>query len=213
MHESREKDIEAFQSCLNVSRETLSALLEYETMLLKWNKSINLISNTTSDKIWTRHFLDSAQIIPLLPHAGSKIIDIGTGAGFPGLVLSIVAKEKIPSLEFTLVDESAKRAAFLREAVRVTGAKAIVINSKIETLGAEGFDIVTARAFAPLEKLLSLAHPHLTSDGRLLLLKGEESEKELEMARKKWSFKHESFTSQTNPKGVILRISELSSDK
>ncbi len=202
---------EAFRSDYNVSRETLSALLNYEMQLLNWNRRINLIAKSTESDIWTRHFRDCAQLIQYIPSKCRKILDIGTGAGFPGLVLAIMSKGQRPNLHYSLLDESAKRCAFLREIVRASGANASIINSKIEEFNNDGFDLIVSRAFAPLERLFHQAAPHLNGEGNLLLLKGEEAEKELESARKKWSFTYKSYKSETNPNGVILFISELQS--
>lgn len=203
---------ESFQYDFNVSRETFEALLKYQSLLLKWNSRINLISKTTEGEIWKRHFYDCAQLSKHIPQDTKEILDIGTGAGFPGMVLAILASENNFNQTISLLDESTKRCAFLGEVSRATGAKVKIHNQKIEVLTGSLYDLITARAFAPLEKLLSLAKPHLKENGFLLLLKGEEAEKELETARKKWSFKLDSFKSLTNPNSVILKISELDSE-
>lgn len=205
-------DVKSFEYDYNVSRETLLALLKYEESLKLWNSRINLISKSTEKEIWTRHFRDSAQLFNFLDNSASSLLDIGTGAGFPGMVLAILCKEQMPNLSISLLDESTKRTAFLREVARATRTDVSILNQKIETLKDQKFEIITARAFAPLNRILELSYPYLDKNGYLLLPKGEEAEKELELALKKWSFKLKTHKSDTNPKAAILHISELKNE-
>ncbi len=198
---------EEFKRLTNVSRETLVRLNEYADILCHWQKTVNLVGRITLTDIWRRHMLDCAQLVPLVPEKAHEIIDMGSGGGFPGLVLAIMLDRPVH-----LVEATAKKAAFLREAARVTGARVTVHNCRIEDLAPWPVDIITARALAPLEKLLSYAAPFLTPcDARrpiCLFLKGARAEQEMTAARKGWNMTVEQFPSMTGPEGVVLRIQD-----
>ena len=149
---------EQVASQLNVSRETIARLAEYLAILVKWQAKINLISSKTLPDAWRRHILDSAQLTSFLPTTASHILDIGSGAGFPGLVLSIVTPHRV-----TLVESDQRKAIFLRTVIRELNLTADVINERIETVAPVGASIVTARALAPLQRLLLWLHPQLPS--------------------------------------------------
>lgn len=181
-------------------------LNEYVELLLEWNKSINLISRTTEEDIWNRHILDSAQLVEFLD-ADEIIYDIGSGAGLPGIILSICGIKEI-----YLIESKAKKCKFLAEAAKISGNKIIVINDRIEnvkpTIRSQPIRIVS-RALASVDKLLSFNGNLKPKDG-FLLLKGENFEKELEEARQNWHFDVRLISSKTNKKSQILEIKNVS---
>ncbi len=189
-----------------VSRETLDRLEAYRGLLLRWNARINLVSSKTEAEIEERHFADSLQLVPLIPVGITRAIDLGSGAGFPGLVLCIAT-----GIAFDLIEADHRKAAFLREVARETNAPARVHACRVEAIGLEPASLVTARALAPLPALLGLAHPFLASGGVALFPKGAKVEHELTDAAAAWNMRVERFPSQTDPAGVILRLSEVTS--
>ncbi len=204
----------AFRAAADVSRETLDRLERYAALLEKWNRAINLVARGSVADLWRRHMLDSAQLWPLLPAPQGRprrILDLGSGAGFPGLVLAIMAASD-GDLEVHLVEVDRKKAAFLREAARIAEASVILHVQRIESLAPFPVDAVTARACAPLPRLLDYAAPFLrkTQPGALppvgLFLKGREVDRELTEAREKWKIEAELLPSRTDVTARILRI-------
>jgi 16S rRNA (guanine527-N7)-methyltransferase len=203
---------EEFQRETGVSRETLLRLTVYADLLTEWTRAINLVSRASLGDLWRRHMLDSAQLSPLLPRAPARrpraIVDLGSGAGFPGLVLAILGAG-----DLHLVESDRRKAAFLREVVRETGCPARIHATRIEEMAPVPTDVVTARACAPLAELLGYAYkfPGQVSGRRpcCLFLKGRRVEEELTEARKRWKMKVEPFPSRTDPGGTILRIGLL----
>ena len=193
-----------FARAANVSRETISGLESLVSLLLGWNKKINLVSRSTEQDIWRRHILDSAQLYPLIPRDCSLLVDLGSGAGFPGLVLSIMGVQGVK-----LVESDARKCAFLREAIRVSGASAVVLNQRCETLSLGPADVVTSRAFAPMDRLLELAKPVLGPKTQLLLLKGQQIEAELTQAHKMWRMQVDLLPSASDPSGSVVRVREV----
>ena len=194
---------EMFQRDTNVSRETLSRLESYIELLRKWQKRINLIARGSVDDIWRRHMLDSAQLARLLPDGAGTVTDLGSGAGFPGLVIAIMA-----DVRAHLIEANTRKTAFLREVARLTGATVEIHNARIEALDPWPTDVVTARALAPLHELLALAEPFLTVQNGApvcLFLKGARVEEELTQAGKQWSMDIERFTSASGD-GTILQV-------
>jgi 16S rRNA (guanine527-N7)-methyltransferase len=196
----------------DVSRETLARLHAYADTLAKWQPKINLVGSATLPDVWQRHFLDSAQLYPLLPAQTRVVADLGSGAGFPGLVLAILAEAAGRDVLWHLVESDGRKAAFLAEAARQARvAGAIKIHAvRAEGLGGRmGADVITARALAPLEKLFDYAHPLVKADGLCLFLKGEKVEDELTVARQRWKFDLERHVSKSDPGGVVLAIKGL----
>lgn len=189
---------------INVSRETFAALQNYVLLLLKWNQRINLISKQTEKDIWQRHILDSAQLISYIDY-DQKVIDVGSGAGLPGIVLSILGVKSV-----VLIESDERKAIFLREAAKLSLNKIDVLNQRVEMIqGLEG-DIVTSRAFASLEKTLSFI-ARLKINDKIVLLKGKDAMIEVKKALSKWSFDYISHDSITQPEAKILKISNLQS--
>ncbi len=200
---------EEFRRETGVSRETLARLELHGRLLGTWNRRINLVGRATLGDLWRRHMLDSAQLLPLLPAvpAGRSrvVVDLGSGAGFPGLVLALLGAGEVH-----LVEADRRKAVFLREVVRQTGAEAQVHDLRIEAMTPMPADVVTARACAPLVKLLGYAAPLLAAavdrEACCLLLKGKRVDEELTEARKAWNMSVDSFQSRSDSDGTILRI-------
>jgi 16S rRNA (guanine527-N7)-methyltransferase len=187
-----------------VSRETYSALNAFAALLLRWNRTVNLISRRDEPDLWPRHIADSLQLVPLIPPGTQRGIDLGSGAGFPGLVLSIATR-----IPFDLIEADLRKAAFLRESARTTGAPATVHPVRAEAATVPPAPLVTARALAPLPDLLTLAAPFLASGGTCLFLKGANAASELTAAAPGWHMRVERLPSQTAPDACILRISDI----
>jgi 16S rRNA (guanine527-N7)-methyltransferase len=187
-----------------VSRETLARLEAYAELLLAWNARLNLVGRGTVEDLWRRHILDSAQLHPLLPSGAATLVDLGSGAGFPGLVLAILGGPHVH-----LVEADQRKSVFLREAIRVTGGAATVHAVRIEAAPPLAADVVTARALAPLDKLLDLAAPFLRPRTIALFLKGRGAEGELTLARRAWNMAADLLPSRSDPTGAILRLHDL----
>ena len=194
-----------FQKETGVSRETLIKLKIYAKCLRRWQRQINLIGKGSLDDLWHRHFLDSAQLWELCCSKRSRLVDLGSGAGFPGMVLSIMGR---PNVE--LVESNTRKCSFLGEVARVTGASVNITNSRSEDVTAPVLaDVVTARAVAPLSELLGHCLRWLKPGGVALLHKGVSIERELTQAAKDWTMQLLRHQSQTDPRGVVLEIREL----
>jgi len=200
---------ERFKSLLNVSRETIDTVKIYESLLRKWNPAINLVSKSTLDDIWSRHFLDSAQIWQLRPPEATTWLDLGSGGGFPGLVISVLAKEQAPDLKVTLVESDIRKATFLQNASREMGVSPDIFTQRVENLHSQAADVISARALAPLPKLLSYADRHTKNGTICLFSKGENYESELTEAQKSWTFNFQKTPSITSSGGIILRIGDI----
>jgi 16S rRNA (guanine527-N7)-methyltransferase len=195
-----------FQSDFDVSRETLDRLEALEALLKKWNRAINLVSAATLSDVWMRHFADSAQIFGKVSENAKTWADLGSGAGFPGLVIAILAKEKQPDLAVTLVESDHRKSAFLLTATRELGLGAQIKAERIEEMAGLDCDVLSARALAPLSKLLEFSEHHLADQGVALFPKGARWEEEVASARESWSFDLQTSPSRSDPSGVILKI-------
>ncbi|HEY0275991.1 MAG TPA: 16S rRNA (guanine(527)-N(7))-methyltransferase RsmG [Paenirhodobacter sp.] len=200
----------AFLRAVNVSRETSERLDLYEQLLKKWNVAINLVSQRSVEQIWERHFLDSAQIFELADGNAVSWVDIGSGGGFPGLVIAIMAAEKRHNLKVTLVESDRRKAAFLTTAVLALKLDVVVKADRAEAIPRANCDILSARALAPLSDLLGFADRHLAPNGACLFQKGARWREELAEARKSWSFSVEDHPSLTDGDAVILKLKDLS---
>jgi len=195
-----------FQALSDVSRETLARLKLFVSLLDDWNARINLVSAKSLAEVWKRHVWDSAQLFLLLPSETKSLVDLGSGAGFPGMVLAIMLGE---GTRVVLYESIAKKCRFLEEVASRTGAPVEVRNDRIEEAKPEPFDVVTARACAPLDQLLSYALPFQAKNTRCLFLKGQSVGAELTDAYKSWSMTVNQHRSRSDPSGVILDIREL----
>ena len=194
---------------VNVSRETEQRFGDFVRLLEKWNAAINLISKSTIGQIWSRHILDSAQVFSY-GAAAHRWADLGSGGGFPGLVVAILAAEKAPNMRIILVESDQRKAAFLRQASQSLGLSAEVISDRIEVIPPLLADVVSARALAPLPQLCAFAKTHLATDGAAIFLKGKSCSAEIADARKNWNFSLESHASMTDPSAVVLVLKGIS---
>ena len=199
---------EVFLEHVDVSRETFEKLEIYANLLLRWQFKINLISTNSLKQAWHRHFLDSAQIFSILPKKATSAIDVGTGAGFPGLVLSIMGLENVQ-----LVEQNKKKCAFLYEVIRETEATASVHPCKIEKLPIKDYDVVLARAFRALDGLLKVVSPFFGKDTLGIFPKGLKVNQELTAASKNWKMKTAIKQSITSPDGKIVLVKDLVSER
>ena len=170
---------------------------------------INLVSRSTLDDLWSRHIVDSAQLFELAPVTAKHWVDLGSGGGFPGLVIAILAKELRPELEVVLVESDQRKCAFLRTVSRETNCGAVVHSKRVEEIEPLGADVLSARALADLNLLLEFSTRHLGSNGICLFPKGLTWEKEVKFARESWQFEEQVIKSETHDDAVILRIDEI----
>ena len=196
-----------FASLAGVSRETLARLKTYAGMLEDWNARHNLVSRASLADVWRRHFWDSAQLMPWIPADAASLVDLGSGAGFPGLVLAELLRDR--PIRIVLFEATAKKCRFLEAVAERLGLAVEVRNARVEEAKPELFDVVTARACAPLERLLAYAHRFWGPRTVGLFLKGQNVEGELTAARKSWRIKLERHASRSDPTGVILEVREL----
>jgi 16S rRNA (guanine527-N7)-methyltransferase len=201
-----------FARGFGVSRETIDKLSTYEALLRQWQKTINLVAPSTLDTVWSRHFADSAQLLALAPPDAKRWLDLGSGAGFPGLVLAVMLPDRAGA-RVTLVESDTRKAAFLAEVARKTGAPVDIRPERIEKCATQSklgpVDVITARALAPLPRLLELAAPAFTAQTTGLFLKGREAESEVDAAKERWAFDAELRPSLTDAGGRIVVIRAL----
>ena len=194
----------AFLAAFPVSRETETVLEHYESLLRSWNQGFSLVADSTLDQIWTRHFLDSAQLLPLVPRPEEPIIDLGTGAGFPGLILAIMGLPRIH-----LIEHNMRKVAFLRSVIGELGLDVTLHPRKVESVRPFIAGAVTARAFKPLSQLIGAGHAFLGPGSVAIFPKGRRAAEELAEAETVWSMKIERFVSQTDADSTIFRLSDI----
>lgn len=194
---------------LDVSRETSGRLNQFVGLVQKWNPTINLVSKRSANELWDRHILDSAQLFALIPKASRHLADLGSGGGFPGMVLAILASELLPELRVTLVEVDRRKATFLSEAARQLSLRCAVETQRIETLAPLNADVLTARALAPLAVLCGYAERHLATGGLALFAKGAQVDDEIREARQSWAFDMQQRVSRSDPDGRILALREI----
>jgi 16S rRNA (guanine527-N7)-methyltransferase len=197
---------QAASAAFGVSRETEAKLREFSALLQRWNARINLVAERDEGVLWQRHILDSLQLLLLLPQDKGLIIDLGSGAGFPGLVLALASGRPTH-----LVEADRRKAAFLVEAARLLGLTTVKVHPvRIEAAILPQAQVVSARALASLAELLRHAHRLLVPGGTAIFPKGRTAEQELTEAARHWNMRVERFPSRTDPDSLILRISEIS---
>lgn len=189
-----------------ISPPALVRLDRFVELLRKWNSAINLVSQNSLGAVWERHILDSVQVFRAVPNAAGLWVDLGSGAGFPGVVIAILAAEYAPGFSVTLVEGDQRKAEFLRVVSRETQIGITVIAERIEAIAPLGADIVSARALAPLSQLCAFADRHLQSDGLAVFPKGATSAEEVRAARQHWRFGLEAVPSRTDPTASILLL-------
>ncbi len=203
------RKVQSVPEWLDVSRETLDRLDLFVALVKKWNVAINLVSKRSLSDIWERHILDSAQLYALIPQTARSLVDFGSGGGFPGIVLAIMARVTNPDLNVVLVEVDQRKAAFLSEALRQLELRGVVHAQRIEGLPPQNADVVTARALAPLATLFGYAARHLHSNGIALFSKGAQFEAEISDCRQSWHFTLARVESLAEEKAAILVVKEL----
>lgn len=189
---------------IHLSNDIKQRLIAYQSLLLKWQPSINLVSNSTLSDSWNRHFMDSAQLTPLITKATATIVDVGSGGGFPGLVLAMMLDG-----EFHLVESDQRKCIFLSEVSRETKTKVIIHNDRIETLRLDHIDYVTSRACASVSQLFSWTQNLVSHETKCLFLKGKNYSIEIDDAKKDWQFHVDIHKSITDSESAILEFAHI----
>ncbi len=198
-----------FLAQFNVSRETEQTLRAYCALVEKWSPAINLVSRSDLPHLWARHVLDSAQIFALARDTDTPWADLGTGGGFPGVILAIMANGAGWPTPFTFIESDQRKTVFLRTAIREFSLSATVITDRIESATPLGVGAISARALAALPDLLPLAHRHLAPNGRAFLLKGKSAQQEINAARTHWRFDLVIEPSITDPDACLLVLENI----
>ena len=206
----RKIQIDTFSRYSQVSRETIRSLIKYEKLLIKGNKNLNLIGSSTINYIWHRHFLDSLQVIDFIDKNQKTLVDLGSGAGFPGLVMSIVAKERKIPLKIKLIEKSKRKINFLKEIITKLNLNAVAINQNVED---EKFhftdDTFVARAFKPLPKIFELMHSKAKNLKKIIIFLGKNGQDSLLQASKNWDIKYKQRMSVTSSDSFIIEVNKL----
>jgi len=206
----RSVQINTFSRFIQVSRETITSLLKYENYLIKSNKVTNLIGKSTINQIWLRHFLDSSQVIDFIDKNDSNLVDLGSGAGFPGLVIAILAKDRKIPLKVKLIEKNPRKASFLKEIIQNLNLKVEVLNLNVlkqpEKLRA---DLIIARAFMPLKIILRFLDKSTKNWKKVFLFLGKTGQVELLQASKNWNIKYKQRMSVTSSDSMIIEINKL----
>ncbi|MDE2693764.1 MAG: 16S rRNA (guanine(527)-N(7))-methyltransferase RsmG [Paracoccaceae bacterium] len=194
---------------LDVSRETLDALKYFEDLVVLWNPAINLISNSSVSDLWSRHIVDSAQLFLFtLPDEGLWL-DVGSGGGFPGIVVSIIAKELAPSLRVVLVESDNRKCVFLRTVIRELGLSVKVINDRIENVKLDDVVYLSARALRNLNSLLFIVENNVSRETVCVFPKGRSYKKELVESQKNWKFDFNLIDSNTSEDSKVIVLKGL----
>lgn len=194
-----------------VSRETFERLQVYEAQLHKWQRTVNLVASNTLDEVWSRHFVDSAQLFELAPKEGTHWLDLGSGGGFPGLVVAAMGAERDRKLQVTMVESDIRKCGFLREVARQTELTIHILSRRIGDIPKQSPDVISARALSGLTALIEHVRPHLAEKTCLLFPKGGRWREEVETLPQHWQTICKPIPSVTNPDAVVLRfhVSEM----
>ena len=202
--------INTFCRFTRVSRETITSLKIYEEILIKANEKLNLIGNSTIKDIWTRHFLDSSQVIDFVDKNDKHMVDIGTGAGFPGLILGILAKDRKIPLKIKLIEKSPKKVKFLKDIINKLGLDIDVLNENVFELQTKlRQDLIIARAFKPLEIILELIHKKAENWKKIFIFLGKTGQSELLQASKSWDIEYKQRMSVTSNDSIVIEINKF----
>ena len=202
--------IDTFTRFTQVSRETITSLKKYEDILIKANKTLNLIGNSTIKDIWTRHFLDSVQVIDFIDKNNKTLVDLGSGAGFPGLVLAIALKDRKIPLKIKLIEKSPKKVKFLKNLINELQLNVEVINQNILQEPIKFFDdVFIARAFKPLKIILQLIHNKAKNWKKIFIFLGKTGKNELLQASKSWDIEYKQRVSVTSNDSTVIEINRL----
>ena len=202
--------IDTFSRFTQVSRETITSLKKYENYLIKSNKTLNLIGKSTINQIWLRHFLDSSQVIDFIDKNETDLVDLGSGAGFPGLITAILAKDRKIPLKVKLIEKSPRKASFLREIIKRLNLKAEVLNRNVlELSGKLETDLIIARAFKPLKIIFRFLDKNTAKWKKVFLFLGKTGQVELLQASKSWDIKYKQRMSVTSSDSIVIEINKL----
>ena len=202
--------IDTFSRFTQVSRETITSLKKYEDILIKANKTLNLIGNSTIKDIWTRHFLDSVQVIDFIDENDKMLVDLGSGAGFPGLVLAIALKDRKIPLKIKLIEKSPKKVKFLKNLINELHLNVEVINKNILEEPIKFFDdVFITRAFKPLNMILQLMHNKAKNWKKIFIFLGKTGKKELLQASKSWDIEYKQRVSLTSNDSIVIEINRI----
>ena len=202
--------IDTFRRFTQVSRETITSLIKYENYLIKSNKITNLIGRSTINQIWLRHFLDSSQVIDFIDKNDSNLVDLGSGAGFPGLVIAILAKDRKIPLKVKLIEKNPRKASFLKEIIQNLNLKVEVLNLNVlKQPGKLRADLIIARAFKPLKIILRFLDKNTRNWKKVFLFLGKTGQVELLQASKNWDIKYKQRMSITNSDSMVIEINKL----
>ena len=206
----RSDQIDTFCRFTQVSRETILGLKEYEEQLIKSNKTLNLIGKSTINEIWIRHFLDSSQVIDFIDKNDKSLVDLGSGAGFPGLIIAILAKDRSIPLKVNLTEKSPKKAFFLRKVIKNLKLNVEVLNLNVfEVTDKIQSDLIIARAFKPLKIILQFLYERGENWKKIFLLLGKTGQNELLRASKSWDIKYKQMMSITSSDSIVIEINKL----
>jgi len=202
--------IDTFSRFTQVSRETISSLKKYEDILINANKTLNLVGNSTINEIWTRHFLDSAQVIDFIDKNNKTLVDLGSGAGFPGLVLAIILKDRKIPLKIKLIEKSPKKTKFLRRVISELNLNVEALSQNVLEQGITFMeDVFVARAFKPLKIILELIHNKAKNWKKIFVFLGKTGQSELLQVSKSWDIKYKQRVSVTSSESIIIEINKL----
>ena len=206
----RSIQIDTFSRITKVSRETITSLVKYEKYLIEANLKLNLIGKSTINQIWHRHFLDSSQVIDFIDKNDKSILDLGSGAGFPGLVLAILAKDRKINIKIKLIEKSIKKVKFLKNLITELSLDAEVINENVYGNNKKiSEDVLVARAFKPLKTILELIHKKAKNYEKIFIFLGKTGENELLQASKVWDNEYKQRVSVTSNDSIIIEINKL----
>ena len=206
----RSSQIDTFCRFTQVSRETITSLKKYENYLIKSNKTLNLIGKSTINQIWIRHFLDSSQVIDFIDKNERDLVDLGSGAGFPGLVIAIMAKDRKIPLKVKLIEKSPRKTFFLREIIKSLNLKVEVLNLNVlKQPGKLEADLISARAFKPLKIILQFLDRNTEKWKKIFLFLGKTGQDELLQASKSWYIKYKQRMSVTSNDSIVIEINQL----
>ncbi len=202
--------IDTFSGITQVSRETITSLKKYEEYLIKSNKTLNLIGKSTVNQIWIRHFLDSSQVIDFIGKNEKDLIDLGSGAGFPGLITAILAKDRNIPLNVKLIEKSPKKVSFLKEIIKRLNLKVQVLHLNVLEYSTRlEADLIIARAFKPLKIILQILDKNTENWKKVFLFLGKTGQDELLQASKSWDIKYKQRMSVTSSDSVVIEINKL----
>ena len=207
---SKDTQITTFNRFTRVSRETITSLNKYENLLINANKNLNLVGKSTINDIWDRHFLDSAQVIDFIDKKDKSLVDIGSGAGFPGLILAILAKDRKIPLKITLVEKSLKKVKFLKQTIQQLNLNVEVLSiNVIEQANKFPNDVFVTRAFKPLKIILKLMHKRTNNLKKFFVFLGKSGHEQLLQASKSWDIEYKQRMSVTSNDSLILEINKF----